>query len=84
MAQETDLESGDKPCWDSLGGHDTGKLVEKQTTLTRIELHEVAVPRDKPEIHRRERQVRPARRARARGAAKVPNRPGRTIIRGRT
>jgi hypothetical protein len=50
MAQEKDLESGDKVGWDSSGGHSTGKVVKKQTKPTQIKGHKVAASNDNREV----------------------------------
>jgi hypothetical protein len=45
-----DLKPGDKVQWDSSGGHSTGKVVKKQTTLTQIKGHKVAATKDDPQF----------------------------------
>ena len=43
------LHKGDKVEWESSGGHSTGKVVRKLTTLMTIKGHKVAASEDNPE-----------------------------------
>ena len=44
-----EFKTGDRVEWDSSGGHSVGRVVEKQTSRTRIKGHEVAASPDNPE-----------------------------------
>jgi hypothetical protein len=50
MAAAKELHGGDRVSWESSGSHSIGKVVRRQASPTRIEGHQVAASKDRPEF----------------------------------